>query len=594
MPFDDSVKKIGLNTNGNKKNVKSSGAIEEQASIWSENNPTLKCPPLYPPTKPLKPKPYEQPTVPDSFFDVRMYSENHTAKETYDYLKSGISTNKNDSEKLKKYVDDLLNNLYEDYDHDKHHCKIAGSNSDILQEFINQNKVKGAICSTIHGFVMETLNESGVPAALVEGTHNNRGHITLIYKTQKDNYVWNNYGTSHNIKADNVVSAVKQVFRQDSEFSGKGFVIIQGKGKKYYEEYEYKDEGAFADEIDTSSSNSKSAFSKTAIEKSSSVSQDAVVDGTSKTLNTNINKVSKNQKNQISLDLQYKQSGATELFDNSKSAGIKVSTAHEKNFNKSSLTAETGLLFSAVDGTVKQSESNKEKHTKGKILKENLGLAYNQDIYNSNSTKLSTTVKGSESLAWNMKTSGKSELLKGNFSGDNSTCQTRNVLEGGLKLDYKNDKLLISNAVSFGKVMDIVETDYQTQNWGPTFGTKANINTALTYIPSEKFKLAASMDGFYTKTNVLDHSGITADAKLTYKPNSFNNTEIYSGISGQYDKKRLRIGLFDENINNQKIITIYSGVKTNKNLDIYGSYSQDLASRNKKKTVSVGAKYNFD
>lgn len=587
MPFDDSVKKVGLNANGNKKNVKSSGVAEEQASIWSgtgsnqNENSVLKCPPLYPPTNPLKPKPYETPTTPGNFNDVEIYSKKHTAQETYDYLKSGISANKNDPEKIKNFVNDILSNLLEDYDKDKNHCKIADTNAEILKEFMNQDRVKGAICTTIHGFMMETLNECGIPAALVEGKAGNQGHVTLIYQTKKGEYVWNNYDKSLNIKADNIISATKQVFRQSSKFSGKGYVIIQGKGK-YYQEYEYKDEGAFGDEIDKSNSDSKSAFSKINIEKSSSISQNAEAKNSSKTITTKINKVSKDRKNQVSLDLQYKQSGSTEIFDNSKSVGMKASTTHEINLNKGSLNAETGLIFSAVDGSVNQTTSGKGKNTKGKIIKENVGLAYNTDIYKTSSTKLSAAVKGSESFSWNTHIMEKGSI------------QPRATLEGGLKLDYQKDKLLLSNSASFGKVMDIVETDYQRQKWGTAFGTKGNVNTALTYMPSDKFKIAASLDGFYTKTPVLNHNGISADARITYKPDLNNTTEIYSGVTGQYDKKRLKLGLFDENINNQKIITIYSGVKTNKNLDIYGSYSQDLAARNKNKIVSVGAKYNFD
>ncbi len=551
------------------------------SSIWDNNmvinhSPTLPFPFPYHPDRPLNPEEEEEKPIPESFYDIEFYyNKGHTAQETYDYLKTGINNIKEDPQQLQTFVDDILQNLHDDYDSKKPYKKIADTNPEILEAFIKNDCVDGAICTTIHGFMMDTLHECDIPAVITFGKSKTSGHATLLYQVEKGSYICNNYGKRTEIKADNIVSAIKKAHKQDSGYSSKGYVIIKGYKNEFYQEFQFKDEAAFGKEIDKSSSDIKSAFSRTKINSSNSFSNINEFDKTSSTNNFQATIVDSSKENQLKLELELKNSKETDSFNKSQSFGMKALYTNENNFKNGNLVTESGITFTTINGKVNYNIT--DTNLNYNIIRGDLSSSYKHNLYTGNNTNISGIIKGSQMYSFNC------DFTKKHAS------DARTSLEGGLSIENNLKNITFNNEISAGKIMDSSYTDYNTQSWGVSFGNKYNVKTAITYSPRNTIKTSATMDGFYTTTQNTEHYGLTAGAKISYKPDS--KTEFYGGTSVSFDKKHLEIGLFDENINNEKILTGYGGVKINNNLDIFGSYSQDLEKRNK--SASIGINYNY-
>ena len=144
------------------------------------------------------------------------YNQNgNSSKKTYDYLKDYIIKNKDNPEVLQSTVSRLLDDFNEIYDHATPHKKVGENQPEILDKVINTpdgDELSGFICGPIHSFIMDTLNECGIDAALLSGANvDGSNHLTLLYKQSDGKYVFNNYGKNIVINASNIKDAARGV-----------------------------------------------------------------------------------------------------------------------------------------------------------------------------------------------------------------------------------------------------------------------------------------------------------------------------------------------------------------------------------------------
>lgn len=530
----------------------------------------------------FEPKPISSgPNYDDFASTLKTYyqNSNNDADKTYEYLKSTIKENKDKPENIKKIVNSLLTMEKTKYDDTRSVGQIADTQAEVLQKFLTQqSQIKNAICSTIHGFVMETLNDSNIPAVIDVGKlqGQQQGHATLIYQVEKGKYVWNNYGESTEVQADSIVDASRLIHKQSSEYSSLTNVRLLGKDGQFYQEYEFKDETAFGDDIDKSSHDSKSLFDKQKQESSFNVTSEATSSSVTNRFSfNNFDQVRYDESHQRSLAIENKFSGNTYSFDKSESVGFKLNSSDNyKDFN-----TEEELIFSTVAGESKTADTDKPiKKTSTNIIEENFGISYRPEIYKKGDLTVAAGVKAFET--------SNSNLDLNNFAVD-----ARGALETGLQADYKTSDLKLSTNASVGAIADLAVLDYKIQSWGVNYGYKTNFGSSLDYKLNNCFDLSASAEGFYAKTPALQHYGVSGKAEIGYTPN--NDTKFYAGVSDEYYKKHLNIGLFDEDIASANTLTTYGGISLKDGLDLLGSYSQNTNQQNKDEKVSFTVKYKY-
>jgi|GEM_PF-4361027 len=184
-------------------------------------------------------------------------SQGHSSSETYDMLVAYGKDAKNNPEALKAFMRDLISLLNQKYD-DKKALASAGSNRDILEQYMNQRgSVKNLICGPIAEFAVRFLNEIGVDAAVVSGQMlsqggKNSGHAIVMYKVDSQHYTFMG-GSADNfiVTAPNIDIALKNAFKMSQAMSSSGYVTVQGLEKgEYYSRFMFSDEAAFGQDLD--------------------------------------------------------------------------------------------------------------------------------------------------------------------------------------------------------------------------------------------------------------------------------------------------------------------------------------------------------
>lgn len=537
---------------------------------------------LFIPTIPLFPfKPISEGPNYDDFADTLKtyyHDSNNDADKTYNYLTSTIKENKNKPENIKKIVNSLLNMEFAKYDESVSYGKIADTQAQVLQKFLTQDgAVPKAVCGTIHGFVMETLNDVGIPAVIEEGKKTKgMNHATLIYQLEKGKYIWNDYGVCTEIQTDNIIDASKLVHKQSPYYSSLGYIVLKGRNGQFYQEYEFKDETAFGDYIDKSSCDSKSLFDKPKQESSFKLTTEATSSSVANKFSfNNFDQVRYDESHQRSIEVENKASGNTYSFDKSKSVGFKLNSSDTYNdFN----TVEE-LIFSTVAGESRTTNPQKPvKETSTNIMEEGFGISYKPEIYKKDDLSLKAGVKAFETANSNLDLNNKSSDFRG-------------TIEAGIQADYKTPQLNLSTNASIGSIADFAKLDYKEPDYGFHYGYKTNFGSSLDYKLNNCFDLSASAEGFYAKTPALQHYGVSEKAEIGYTPN--NDTKFYAGVSDEYYKKHLNIGLFDEDIVSANTLTTYGGISLKDGLDLLGSYSQVTNQQNKDEKVSFTVKYKY-
>lgn len=183
-------------------------------------------------------------------------------KKTYNELVSQLKESSGDEKFVRSTIERLLGSLNGQYDtkeaESSSRSDIAKDNVEVLKIFLNtpnSDPIPHAICGPIHEFGMKLLNDAGYDAAVLGGENlsgDKGGHYTLLYKLKDKEYVYDNYGSSVKVQADNMIDAAKKVMSDyENQFSTQGNVSIQGKDKgATYTEYFAKDEALFGQKID--------------------------------------------------------------------------------------------------------------------------------------------------------------------------------------------------------------------------------------------------------------------------------------------------------------------------------------------------------
>lgn len=183
-------------------------------------------------------------------------------KKTYNELVRQLKENSNNETLVRNTIERLLGTLNGQYDTkeaESSSCSnIANTNEEVLKIFLNtpdSEPIPHAICGPIHEFGMKLLNDAGYDAAVLGGEKldgDNGGHYTLLYRLKDKEYIYDNYGFSVKVQADNMIDAAKKVMSDyKNQFSTQGNVSIQGKDKgATYTEYFAKDEALFGQKID--------------------------------------------------------------------------------------------------------------------------------------------------------------------------------------------------------------------------------------------------------------------------------------------------------------------------------------------------------
>lgn len=514
----------------------------------------------------------------DNFTDTLKSYYNDSGKDankTYEYLKSTIVNNKNNPDNIKKIVDSILLAGGLKSDPNGLPLPIANNNAQILEGFLEDGFVPNALCPTIHGVMMETLNDCGIPAVLDGGKDikKNDSHIVLIYQIAKGKYICNNYNNNIEIEADNIVDASKLAHKQSPNYTSNGSIILAGNNGQYYQEYEFPDETAFGKEIDKSNSDSKSMFN-TDGQSPISIGIKAEITPSSQTYRAGINNIkglteddyrkngynpSENIDHTKSMELEYKKSGNTNSFDKSESIGAKLTSYDEYG----DLRISGKFILSTVmdESNVNNIFEITEKSTH-QVVGEDLGISYIPEIYNNGGNlTISAGIKAFETG-------------RNNMDWETPSSDTRGTLEVGAQANYKSDNLSFKANVSGGGIADLAMTDYKTQNYGLHLGYKTNLETSFNYKPNEQVELSASANGFYSKTPALQHYGAAGNVEVKITPEN-SNKKFFAGISDEYYKKHLDIGLFSEDIAFANTLKAYVGVNLLKGLEISGGYSQD-------------------
>lgn len=183
---------------------------------------------------------------------------------TYNELVRQLKENSNNEEFVKNTINRLLNTLDDQYDKNDpatflNYKKIANTNVDVLKTYMttpDSEYIPHALCGSIHEFGMKLLKDAGYDAGVIAGNvlkqDDTGDHYTLLYKMKDKEYIYNNYGDSVKVYADNMLDAAKRVMSSyENGFTTKGNISIQGAGKgETFIKYYAQDEALFGEKID--------------------------------------------------------------------------------------------------------------------------------------------------------------------------------------------------------------------------------------------------------------------------------------------------------------------------------------------------------
>lgn len=515
-------------------------------------------------------------------YDIKDYYNNgHSAEETYNHFKETLSDMaKNDKEGFKTLVSSMLRYEGQHYDYDMPYNKIGDNQAEILEKFLTADgEVDNAICTTIHGFMMDTMNELGIKSSLALGERGG-GHATLIYQLEDGKYVFNDYGSSMEVEADNVMDALSIVNKNGDFKNWGGYTAVLGQGSNYYEQYAFKEEGAYGDEIDSKNSNKMNAFTNTKVTGKTDM-------GASYTGNMEQNKFDAkaqyvNEESQFKalLGFQYKGTAETNSFKASTSVGAKAEIGKIFDLDdKGKISADATIIANNVTGyqNGKQQSFN--------LFKERVSVGYTKELTTIGDLSLSNSVKFTE------------ETSVGNHDKFTAATDTKLTLEDGLKLNGEvSDNLTLSTLVNAGVIANSGVSDYANQKFIFNFGAKANIEAGVDYQIDDDKKISFTGGGYVAGNSSYINYG--ANAEITFRKDFYVPTAVYTnsgfeiGLGYSMDMTDIKVGGFNEKVQNEQNITARALFDLGEKIDVYGKYNYELAQKQSKFTV--GMKYNFD
>ena len=517
----------------------------------------------------------KQPTVSSL---KNFYNSGHSAEETYEYFKDTLQDlAKNDKDGFKKFVSQMLKFEGSKYDYDIPHKPIADNQAEILEKFLtSKGDVDNAICTTIHGFMMDTLHELGIKSSLALGEEGG-GHATLIYQLEDGKYVFNDYGKSKEVQADNVMEALRKV-NKSTDFQTKGgYSIIHGDGSDYYEEYSFKDEAAYGDEIDSKSKNKNTAFTNKNISSKTGINASSQSDkaGNQQKVDVKGTYVNDNNDFRLSFGLQHKKTKQSDNFNRSSSIGAKAEAEKQVDLKNGELTFDAGLILNNVTGT------GDTKTRSFQLLKESAGVTHKSNIFSSDDTNVTNAARVSEET---------SAVASGKFS---AITDTRFTLEDGVKVEKEvSDNLTFRALVNAGVIAENAKSDYAYQNFKLNLAAKGNAGVGVDYKLANDTTLSFSGTGFVSGNENYKNYGADAEVSLRKKLDNSTASAVEFGLGYSVNRTNIHVGGFNENVKDEQKITERALFDLGDKLNVYSNYNYEVKDR--KTDFSLGFKYNID
>ncbi|GBR76575.1 hypothetical protein NO2_1107 [Candidatus Termititenax persephonae] len=274
--------------------------------------------------------------------------------------------------------------------------EIASSPQEIFRLWSStEGEVSNTICGTIHGAVMQALNDCGIEAAVVNTVTGdaNAMHYTLMYKVGEGQYIFNNYGNSVSVAAPNVLEAIKSVQKnnQTGDHSD-GFVsICNDQGNMT--EYALTDIAVFGAEVDKYSDimqglnpEQKECARGLYIATSGQLTQDLT------DFAVTLGYTWDTKHGWINLEGGAQTNGESSMANESWSAGAKLHTFFQGELAGITFGVENRFIASNTNPTTGNSDENTYNHNII-TLAEKLRLFAEKDIFNSDTAgRLTATV----------------------------------------------------------------------------------------------------------------------------------------------------------------------------------------------------------
>lgn len=551
---------------------------------------------------------------------------------TYDYLKNEINSCKDDPEALKNAVTQLLNDAHAYYDHNKEYLQVGKDSKEVLGKLLTNTEEKtidGLICTTIHEYAMKALKDCGIDSVIVSGTSLEGPHATLLYQNTDGKYVWNNYGESIVIDADNIKDAIKTVYKHSGKLVSIGYLSVCT-DKEAYKEFVYAREVAFGEQMDKRDYNSLTPADMEKITEKSSVkgrvelstmgSQKVGVDATYAHTTRKDNQI------ELGVSLESKKNNETELLLSSKSTGLKTDFKMVKgDEDKSSWISVKGIV-SKLDGT-----TDSVKYGASEAYAKNFANSLYNTLISMGKTeenaKTATKVMYESLLEGSSRTTFpidghclflKFDAGKKNQIFDNGDTKISNLtnfsLMGGLSLQGLEPtdgdvRILVEDGVNIKNSIGKVDFD-STINAGiaadirqtvgnqiplPSPTAKLSLNSTASYSPNENLAVEASVRAYNVKAKVATETGIGAGVKAVYKPDN-SKIKLFGLAKADYENQRLKLGGFNQNTENKvKVNTVFGAEVTPKTTVSlgYSKLNDRINSTRNYDMFNVGVKFNF-
>lgn len=563
-----------------------------------------------------------------SLDDVRTFYKNNdcSAEKTYDYLKNYIIENKDNPAVLQAVAESVLGNLESIYDSTQEHKKVGESQTDILDKIMNtpeNGELSGMICGPIHEFVMNTLHDCGINAAMLMGK-NEENHVTLLYQRSDGKYVFNNYGTTAIIDADNIKDAARTVLKHSPQLDSCGYITIAD-SENSYQEFAFRDEAAFGHEMDKRDYNDRMPSDFNTAKKSSltaDINTSSLGSISVRTTGTMAHS-DDSRSTEASVALEYRNTAESSMFANSQSIGLR---GEYKALNQNDSNTETFFDIKGIASYTKgdkpcfvqtlsqdnnQYLSNRFYNTidPKNHREEGPEITENDLIWQSGTVEtknISVFVNGSAGMentlieTDNLRLTNTSECSA--YIGGTAAIDTGTGIFGDMRLLAENELRLQNRAgdFSFDNSINAGITGDLKLNTAAVFGlqpgVKLNAASSVSYKPEgENFEIGAGIRGYGVLSSPAKDRGVSANIYSSIKPDGSEIT-YYGAVSGTLEKQNLNMGGFNHLTENNSTVSAVIGAKINPKTALNFSYSHHSDALNKSRNnsaVSIGACINF-
>lgn len=534
-------------------------------------------------------------------------------KKTYNELVKQLKENSNNEKFVTSTIERLLGSLNGQYDKQEaessSRSNIANTNEEVLKILLNtpnSEPIPHAVCGPIHEFGMKLLNDAGYDATVLGGEKlggDNGGHYTLLYRLKDKEYVYDNYGSSVKVQADNMIDAAKKVMSDyENQFSTQGNVSIQGKDKgATYTEYFAKDEALFGQKIDKNTNRNilidnqdvKNFMDyKNTTKKYKSTESKTITYGAEKNLNSQwINFSLKNENNNLlkskneQLDiLAGTKQTASRYYDKANDKAIDAKYQIQKNnvqFSSeviaSDLNLETTTKKRAYIGTIIKTKNENSDPQSPKGKEESNKIVYKEVIENNKLTNniktLSTNVEfkkffdtdndnkkfkltpwaGARINAYGTRV--KTDIIYNDYAKENDVSYSydgRISLAAGANAQYNTDKLNLKANATFQQFGDAAINNVAQQKLMLKQGNIKEVSFGADYKFGQNTIYGNAQYASVNSKNLYNKTILNTSAGFNTKniANSGINATVYTGY--EQNSANLNMSSVKENIENEK------------------------------------------